>query len=177
MISGCPTLQVFYLHSMDCCRISLASHRKTHLYWIWRVSGYYLIHSRILVCIWYNKILLVFCPSSHLSSCHVYQSLAISILIFYTDSCCISPTSHHKACLYWIWQVSGCYIIFELPILICIWYNIHTAWSRKWKLISCVRSNDLAQRISHARNILYNLVQTARRSIYQLAIPINGTAA
>ena len=36
---------------------------------------------------------------------------------------------------------------------------------------------DLAQRISHARNILYDVVQTARRSIYQLAIPINGTAA
>ena len=35
---------------------------------------------------------------------------------------------------------------------------------------------DLAQRISHARNILYDVVQTARRSIYQLAIPINGAA-
>ena len=35
---------------------------------------------------------------------------------------------------------------------------------------------DLTQRISHARNILYDVVQTARRSIYQLAIPINGGA-
>lgn len=35
---------------------------------------------------------------------------------------------------------------------------------------------DLAQRISHARNILYDVVQTARGFIYQLAIPINGTA-
>lgn len=35
---------------------------------------------------------------------------------------------------------------------------------------------DLAQRISHARNILYDVVQTARRVIYQLANPINGTA-
>jgi hypothetical protein len=35
---------------------------------------------------------------------------------------------------------------------------------------------DLAQRISHARNILYDVVQTARRFIYQLANPINGTA-
>ena len=106
--------------------------------WIRRVSGYYLIHSHILVCIWYNKILLVFCPSSHLSSRHVYRSLAISILIFYTDSHHISLTSHHKAHLYWIRQVSGCYLI-----LICIWYDIHTAWSRKWKLISCVRSKIL----------------------------------
>jgi hypothetical protein len=35
---------------------------------------------------------------------------------------------------------------------------------------------DLAQRISHPRNILYDVVQTARRFIYQLALPINGTA-
>ena len=143
MISGCLTLQVFYLHSTDHCRKSLTSHCKTCLYWIRRVSGYYLIHLRILVCIWYDKILLIFCPSSHLSSRHVYQSLAVSILIFYTDSRHISLTSHHKACLYWIWQVSGCYLILESPILICIWYDIHAAWSRKWKLISCVRSKIL----------------------------------
>ena len=35
---------------------------------------------------------------------------------------------------------------------------------------------DLAQRISHACNILYDVVQTAHRFIYQLAIPISGTA-
>ena len=35
---------------------------------------------------------------------------------------------------------------------------------------------DLAQRISHARNILYDVVQAARHSIYQLAIPINSAA-
>jgi hypothetical protein len=35
---------------------------------------------------------------------------------------------------------------------------------------------DLAQRISHSRSILYDGVQTARRFIYQLATPINGTA-
>jgi hypothetical protein len=35
---------------------------------------------------------------------------------------------------------------------------------------------DLAQRISHTRNILYDVVQTAHRLIYQSAIPINGTA-
>ena len=35
---------------------------------------------------------------------------------------------------------------------------------------------DLAQRISHARKVLYDVVQTARHSIYQLAIPINGAA-
>ena len=35
---------------------------------------------------------------------------------------------------------------------------------------------DLAQRISHPRNILYDIVQTARHFIYQLATPINGTA-
>lgn len=35
---------------------------------------------------------------------------------------------------------------------------------------------DLAQRISHARNILYDVVHAARRFIYQLANPINGTA-
>ena len=33
---------------------------------------------------------------------------------------------------------------------------------------------DFAQQISHACNILYNVVQTVRRSIYQLAIPINS---
>ena len=35
---------------------------------------------------------------------------------------------------------------------------------------------DLTQRINLARNILYDVVQTARRFIYQLANPINGTA-
>jgi hypothetical protein len=38
------------------------------------------------------------------------------------------------------------------------------------------QARDLAQRISHTRNILYDVVQTARRFIYQSAIPINGTA-
>jgi hypothetical protein len=38
------------------------------------------------------------------------------------------------------------------------------------------KARDLAQRISHARNILYDVVQTARHFVYQLAIPINGTA-
>jgi hypothetical protein len=35
---------------------------------------------------------------------------------------------------------------------------------------------DLAQRISNPRNILYDVVQTARSFIYQLGIPINGSA-
>ena len=35
---------------------------------------------------------------------------------------------------------------------------------------------DLAQWISHAHNVLYDVVQTAHRFIYQLAIPINSTA-
>jgi hypothetical protein len=44
----------------------------------------------------------------------------------------------------------------------------------KFDLMGQVR--DLAQRISHVRSILYDGVQTARRFIYQLAIPIKGTA-
>ena len=35
---------------------------------------------------------------------------------------------------------------------------------------------DLSQRISHARSILYDGVQTARCFIYQLATPINAAA-
>jgi hypothetical protein len=35
---------------------------------------------------------------------------------------------------------------------------------------------DLAQRTSLPRNLLHDVVQTARRFIYQLANPINGTA-
>jgi len=35
---------------------------------------------------------------------------------------------------------------------------------------------DLAQRISNPRNIIYDVVQTARSFIYQLGIPINGSA-
>ena len=35
---------------------------------------------------------------------------------------------------------------------------------------------DLEQRISQPRNVLYDVVQTARRFIYQLGSPINGAA-
>jgi hypothetical protein len=35
---------------------------------------------------------------------------------------------------------------------------------------------DLSQRISNPRNILHDAVQTARRFIYQLGLPINGAA-
>jgi hypothetical protein len=46
----------------------------------------------------------------------------------------------------------------------------------KGKLDLMGQVRDLAQRISHARNILYDVVHTARRFIYQLALPITGTA-
>ena len=44
----------------------------------------------------------------------------------------------------------------------------------KFDLMGQVR--DLAQQISNPHNILYDVVQTARCFIYQLGIPINGSA-